>query len=1695
MAHDIKFDFDRFDGRPGEPYREWRIALLNFCSSRSDESGSSWADHLLDVDMGGAGQGSPAVPTGPQGIKMIRLRLARAKNSYGIIVKHISDTDLVKILSVNFFGNGQGAFNYLNGLYDTPVRRQDLRELDRKWMEANIVDDVGINEDSIMHFTKLLSRMNGERPAGNRHNYDEMTEKLLECIADASRHFHELAMTEYNALPGTRKFEIPAGQLGAGSRDFLACVEHYHRLWKSSVRSKVLTPMLPQRRADATSGSKVDTFDANVVKSSKGAHHLPSHYQQPALPSHTLYVLRQAGLELERGTYTTTNFEEYSADEVAMAVDGEQVDGFDLESCYDADDRRSIDIICDCCRGVGHIRRQCPSPKQYRSFGYVIRLLEQARARAEQRAKRINDPVGGRRPPPRGQRSPFRGQPSRRQPLPKSVKCVSGIDGDSGEGESGDELKQAPEHVVQTAVGPRVVHCMPTELEDFFEDELVARSVLKETETETETLRVVSVAAAEPARARNRSMDEYFLKFLVFPFIWMAWITKHVWTASTVTVLAILSVWLIDRSEGFEIHTVHFSSGPMVKVGGSGQSGRVLRLCVDSGATSGCISKSCLDLIKVTNPTPKARVKVASGSILPVVAIGDLTITDLSGFVCESDGTRTPTTTSGTWHNMLVVDGLDPNTVLVSVRQMRDLDGIHTYFNNDNGANVNDCLKFPNGVYVPFSSDRFELTGTALTQTSNNCLHTSHLQRSTLHVHTGLCHAGAQRIQLSNIHVDGQKVHFSSSTISCKGCRLGGTKNSHRVGSSRRRAAQPSETPLTFFGQEVYSDTCSSFPRSFPHGFTGMVNFCDKFSGERDFFFLVRPHDPEEIASALTEYHRKNQQRLRGGRIWTWHTDNGGEFRGDVIDGMGGIARELVERRTYSVPNAKNCNPEAERAWGVIQRGIRTSHAHAEAPHCLWPWAAMQCSLVYHHLASTVHDPPKSVRDFLNPHLPPADLSWARTLFCDVLVALPERDVYNKVCHRTTMGCHLGYDERRRGHHVYCPKERRLGTYKVLKWMEDEFTCCRGISCDTPVEYHTVDDLQMSPSTSALIPKFFRRGTDSALRLMGPTSTEVASLLIGLGTYRLKHEAECLSDQGLKWISEHVPTEIVYAVSGTASSKLNFPTTVQDAKKTPYWPLVKEALEEEIRGKFLDNKAWDVVPRPTDRKVVKSKWVLKFYQNDDGSIGRVKARLVACGYSQVQGIDYTEVFAATLSAGNFRIFCSLVAALDWETDQLDAVKAFTQSDVDAEIYVEMPEGFAVDGHVLKLNKALEGIKQGAHLWFKRNCSALTSVGFVASLTEPNLYIHGEHPIMVAVFVDDIIVGFDRSARDVYTHIKQEYAKIIKIGSNAINAVHKFTGVEIARDRTKRTLTLTQRHYIIELGSRYQGRAVESCSPTGPLRKSIEEFDRLKLGTEDATDKVGTTGYMQLIGSLLWVANMTRPDIAYHCSRLAMYSSCPTKRHEYFGLCVLGYLLKTKDLGITYGGQLRVPVGMEDYPDGFLDSLGLHTYHDSSWGKDVQPFGGFVVMLNNGAVQYAARKVRIIPDSTAEAETAIASRAAKDTVGVRMVLADLRCEVRSATPLIGDCQATRDIITKAGSTQRTKYFERATLLVKRLFMLHVVTPILVRTDDMIADIFTKAIPRDKLVRCRQYMLNHTDSEGPTGALSAKARRIWKQLRAL
>lgn len=138
--------------------------------------------------------------------------------------------------------------------------------------------------------------------------------------------------------------------------------------------------------------------------------------------------------------------------------------------------------------------------------------------------------------------------------------------------------------------------------------------------------------------------------------------------------------------------------------------------------------------------------------------------------------------------------------------------------------------------------------------------------------------------------------------------------------------------------------------------------------------------------------------------------------------------------------------------------------------------------------------------------------------------------------------------------------------------------------------------------------------------------------------------------------------EVVMLAGPTESAQPTLPVdTVDKAKQSPFWPMVKDALESEIRGKFVDNEAWDFVPREASMHVIKSKWVLKWNINPDGSVASVKARLVACGYAQLEGREFTAVYARTLAAPSFRLFCSIVADEDLETDHVDAYKAPSHS--------------------------------------------------------------------------------------------------------------------------------------------------------------------------------------------------------------------------------------------------------------------------------------------------------------------------------------------------------------------------------------------------------------------------------------------------
>ena len=155
------------------------------------------------------------------------------------------------------------------------------------------------------------------------------------------------------------------------------------------------------------------------------------------------------------------------------------------------------------------------------------------------------------------------------------------------------------------------------------------------------------------------------------------------------------------------------------------------------------------------------------------------------------------------------------------------------------------------------------------------------------------------------------------------------------------------------------------------------------------------------------------------------------------------------------------------------------------------------------------------------------------------------------------------------------------------------------------------------------------------------------------------------------------------------------------------------------------HNVWDLVELPEGRKPVGSKWVFKVKTNADGSTERFKARLVAQGYTQREGLDYDETFSPVVRSESVRSVISLACREGLKLHQMDVTTAFLNGELDQEIYMKQPKGFTAGGQehlVCRLKKSLYGLKQSSQCWNQVLDVQLKKMGFQQSPSDPCIYI-------------------------------------------------------------------------------------------------------------------------------------------------------------------------------------------------------------------------------------------------------------------------------------------------------------------------------------------------------------------------------------
>ncbi|OBW64777.1 MAG: Nucleotide-diphospho-sugar transferase [Aureobasidium pullulans] len=530
----------------------------------------------------------------------------------------------------------------------------------------------------------------------------------------------------------------------------------------------------------------------------------------------------------------------------------------------------------------------------------------------------------------------------------------------------------------------------------------------------------------------------------------------------------------------------------------------------------------------------------------------------------------------------------------------------------------------------------------------------------------------------------------------------------------------------------------------------------------------------------------------------------------------------------------------------------------------------------------------------------------------------------------------------------------------------------------------------------------------------------------------------------------------------SAKEEVPIPKSYQAAIDDPTWgPLWQEAFRLETDALWA-NGTFEITKPPTGANIITSRWVLAAKHNLDGSLQKLKARLVARGFTQKFGVDFDYTFAPTLRHDTLRVFFAIVAMEDLECHAVDVNNAFTESTLKEEIYMAAPPGMNIPpGCVLKVLRSLYGLKQAARDWNQSCIESLQKMGFIQTDADPCLLRHLEKEILILVYVDDILIGTKQM--DNINWFKKHFGEIYKIKD--LGEVSKILGVQVIRDRKNRTITLDQSHYTKDLLSRH-GMDKEKANP---ISIPLNGYDLLKpAGPQDK--RADQKEYQKIIGGLIYLAILTRPDIAFAIGRLSQYLSDPSEGHFKLLKSLMRYLRSTTDLGLEFnaeGMQQLVGYSDSDYAMDKLDRISIL---------------GSVFMMGNCPVSWSSKKQKSVATSTMEAEYMAMCQAAKQSQWLAQLLRDMGygkyigCNqyqptvreeqsfvIRSPVKLFGDNQASLSLVRDAHTHERSKHIDVAYHYVRDLHRRNRINVEFIGTRDMVADGFTKPLPKPDFAR--------------------------------
>ena len=871
----------------------------------------------------------------------------------------------------------------------------------------------------------------------------------------------------------------------------------------------------------------------------------------------------------------------------------------------------------------------------------------------------------------------------------------------------------------------------------------------------------------------------------------------------------------------------------------------------------------------------------------------------------------------------------------------------------------------------------------------------------------------------------------------CEACVLG---KEHKLPFPR------SESRATYAGELIHCDLCGPMRTKSFGGSRYFLLFKDDFSNYRKIYFLKSKDEAKDkVVEFLTEVATQT-----GNVVKVFRTDKGSEFINQVVKSeliRLGIVHENSCRMTPEQ------NGRIERDNRTVVELARTMMISSEASKDLWAEAAHTAVYILNRTGKS-HDGNKTPYEVWHKKKP--DLRYFRAFGTIAYVHVPKQTHPDKWDAKGKKGMLIGYEDHQKGYRVYFKDSRTIDISKDVLFKPERLSL--GSNIQNNDYYLDEEEVEDKDSDSGLDKQNDVEEQDTVIENIDVAQERandeniVAEIVPERGGENVEVQQQDVeprksqrSNKGklpkkLEDYVVYVATCLMTNADGEIEHDVDlenepdhfcFLTNVSQDPQSYKEAIAIGGWEKPINDQLeslVKLQTWYKTKLPKGKKAIGTMWVL--VTKPDGT---KKARLVALGFQQ----DSTNpTYAPVARLSTVRMLVSYSLMMGFEIRQLDVPTAFLHSKLDDEVYIKPPDGYPVrEGEVLRLNKALYGLKQSSRCWNDSFHNFAIKNGYKRSPYDSCLYSNEDN--FMLIYVDDILIT-GKNIQDLIDKLKKEF------NTKDLGTINEFLGIKF--DRKGDEMLMNQTRIIDKVLDRFKMKDAKGASTPMEAKFQVDSSAPIRKDLP----------YRELIGSLNYIANGTRPDISYSVSFLSQFLDKPTEQLFTAGKRVLRYLNQTKNMNLHFRRN---------------DKLKLIAFSDSDWAGDIvdrRSVSGCVVFFGNNPVHWHSRKQTRVATASTHAEYVAAGMTAIELIPLIGIAEHLTRERIKPVKMFMDNQGAMKMASSFENGKRSKQIEIVWHFIKDLINDKVLETVYISTENNVADLLTKSLVKFKHTQHRDKM---------------------------